>query len=120
MISEKMVFSTRLLTPALILFLILQSNSALAQLSEPVRTNFTSAFFKNCYTIQRGASQNNGTSDVNLKKYCDCVSNNVADGLTNTLVIEIEKGNIPQTVITSGIQTAANYCTKKMNSSQFK
>ena len=105
---------------AILTLYFLCSQNASAQLTGSIRKNFMGNFEKNCYDTQRAASVNQKASNDTLRKYCSCMATTVADTLSNTYVDEMERGNIPASSVTPVMQNAANYCTKKLNPSQFR
>lgn len=94
-----------------LLMLLIMSNSR-AQLTGEIRGNFVRAFNDSCYSSQRQASENNSLSDVDLKKFCGCSSEYIANQMSNSLVASIEKGE--QQFNPALRDLATKFCVKKV------
>lgn len=100
-----------------LLFFVLGTNTLLntnayAQLTGSVRSNFLQSYRKGCFETQRAGSPNVNISDETLRKYCNCLSINMADSMNNKVAEEIEKGNIKMASLVPASQLAEKYCMK--------
>ena len=94
------------------IILTLTTSVAEAQLTGVYRASFLNEYFERCYLLQRSSSENAAFPDKVIEQYCRCLGNYVADSISNSVVKDIEDGNISIDVMSSASRMASKYCGK--------